>query len=46
MIVNIFQSSIAYERWLGGFMTLVAPDLQLKHRSMRSDAFTFFRATF
>jgi hypothetical protein len=46
MTVNIFQSSTAYERWLGGVMHLVAPDLRLEHKLMRKNAFTFFRATF
>jgi uncharacterized protein (DUF2252 family) len=44
--VNVFKSTAAYERWLSAFFQPVAADLKVKHRSMRSDAFTFFRATF
>jgi len=45
MTQDIHQSTVAYEAWLGGFMQPVARDLQLKHKLMRKNAFTFFRAT-
>ena len=44
--MNVFQSTVAYERWLAGFMHPIAHDLRLKHKAMRKNAFTFFRATF
>jgi uncharacterized protein (DUF2252 family) len=44
--MNIFKSTNAYERWLSGFVQPIAADLKFKHESMRSDVFTFFRATF
>jgi hypothetical protein len=43
---DIRESTAAYERWLGGHMPLVAPDLELKHERMRSAIFPFMRATF
>jgi len=46
MDMDIFQASAAYERWLAGFMKPIAHDLRAKHKAMRKDAFTFFRATF
>ena len=45
-MLNIIQSTAAYERWLGGIVEPVAEDTRLKHEVMRKDAFTFFRATF
>jgi uncharacterized protein (DUF2252 family) len=44
--MNIVESSGAYERWLSKFMQPIAADLKVKHESMRTDVFTFFRATF
>src|SRR5438034_2111565 len=44
--MNVFQSTAAYERWLSGFMKPIRRDLRLKHKLMRKNAFTFFRATF
>ena len=45
-MLNIIQSTAAYERWLGVIVEPVAEDTRLKHEVMRKDAFTFFRATF
>jgi len=44
--LNVVKSTAAYERWLSAFLPPIAADLKVKHKSMRSDAFTFFRATF
>lgn len=44
--MNIVQSTDAYERWLARFVKAIAADLKFKRESMRSDVFTFFRATF
>lgn len=44
--MNIVKSTAAYERWLSRFVQPIAADLKIKHDSMRSDAFIFFRATF
>jgi hypothetical protein len=44
--MNVVKSTVAYERWLSAFVPLIDKDLKLKHKSMRRDAFTFFRATF
>ena len=35
-----------YEAWLRGQCAVVERDLQLKHRKMRKDAFSFLRATY
>jgi len=44
--VRIAKATARYEAWLGGHLTLVAPDLRLKHRRMREDRFAFLRATY
>ena len=44
--MDIFESTIAYERWLGGHVPLRRPDLHLKHELMAADVFSFLRATF
>ena len=44
--MNVVKSTGAYERWLSKFVRPIAADLKVKHESMRSDVFTFFRATF
>ena len=36
----------SYERWLAGCVPLRPADLELKHRLMAADAFSFLRATF
>ena len=44
--MDIRAATVGYERWLGGFMRLVGPDLELKHARMREAIFPFMRATF
>jgi hypothetical protein len=36
----------SYEKWLGKQLTIIPKDLTLKHRLMKGDIFSFFRATF
>ena len=44
--MDIIESTRAYERWLAGAVPLLSADLDLKHRYMAADAFSFLRATF
>ena len=44
--MNMAKSTARYDEWLTGFMRPIASDLRSKHRMMRDDLFTFFRATF
>src|SRR5579862_5959605 len=44
--MDIFASTVAYERWLGAHVPLRRPDLHLKHELMAADVFSFLRATF
>jgi uncharacterized protein (DUF2252 family) len=44
--MDIFESTVAYERWLGAHVPLRRPDLHLKHELMAAEVFGFFRATF
>lgn len=44
--MDIYQATVAYERWLGGCVPLRRPDLHLKHELMATDVFSFLRATF
>jgi uncharacterized protein (DUF2252 family) len=44
--MKIAKATASYENWLGRHLRLVADDLALKHESMRSGAFPFFRATY
>ncbi len=39
-------STARYESWLGEHLTLVPEDLVRKHKFMKEDLFSFFRATF
>ena len=43
---DILEATRRYETWLGGFMSLVRPDIAEKHRRMRAGPFSFMRATF
>ena len=43
---NIIEATADYEKWLGRHVTIVRPDLALKHQHMAEAAFPFFRATF
>ena len=44
--MNIDEATRSYETWLATQTTVVRPDLTLKHKRMREDVFSFFRATF
>jgi Uncharacterized protein conserved in bacteria (DUF2252) len=44
--MNVVKATLRYERWLSHFLTLVKPDLRLKHQRMAESSFAFFRATF
>jgi hypothetical protein len=43
---NIVQSTLGYETWLRGHITVRETDLEQKHQFMADDIFMFFRATF
>jgi hypothetical protein len=45
-IVNIVKATRQFEAWLGRHISLVKPDLRLKHQRMAEAAFPFLRATF
>ncbi len=44
--MDIREASVTYERWLGQQLPVLRGDLDLKHRLMTADLFSFFRATF
>ena len=44
--MNIVKATARYEEWLGRHLRLLAPDLALKHKAMRSAPFPFLRATY
>jgi uncharacterized protein (DUF2252 family) len=44
--VDIREASVRYERWLTQKLPVLRGDLDLKHRLMAADQFSFFRATF
>ena len=44
--MKIQKASSRYEQWLGKQLTIVAPDLKLKHDLMASALFPFLRATY
>lgn len=44
--MNIVKATRKFENWLAHQTRLVKPDILLKHRLMRADPFSFFRATF
>ena len=44
--MNIIEATRSYETWLARLTPLVKEDLQLKHRQMRADSFSFLRATY
>src|SRR3984957_2788931 len=43
---NIVQSTLGFETWLRGHVTVRETDLEVKHQYMADDIFMFFRATF
>lgn len=44
--MDIREASATYERWLTQQLPVLRGDLDLKHRLMTADLFSFFRATF
>ena len=44
--MNIHEATTNYERWLGRQLPLLPADLELKHRRMTEDPFSFLRATY
>jgi hypothetical protein len=44
--MNFAETTAAYEKWLAKQLTLIPQDLALKHKAMKADLFSFFRATF
>jgi hypothetical protein len=44
--MNIKKATQKYEAWLGRWLRIVKPDLELKHRALAADSFRFLRATF
>src|SRR5579864_1626737 len=44
--MNIVKATQRFEEWLGHHITLVKPDLGLKHQRMAEAVFPFLRATF
>jgi hypothetical protein len=44
--MKISKATKRYENWLGKRVPLVKPDLDLKHKLMAEDSFSFMRATF
>jgi uncharacterized protein (DUF2252 family) len=44
--MDIAESTRAYEAWLARWVPLLRADLDLKHRLMADDVFSFLRATF
>jgi Uncharacterized protein conserved in bacteria (DUF2252) len=45
-IMKIRKSTRRYEEWLARELTIVAPDLELKHTQMTQSEFSFLRATY
>ena len=44
--MNIQKATQRYETWLSRHLSIIAEDLELKHREMRSLPFPFLRATY
>ena len=44
--MNIVKATRRFEEWLGYSLTLVRPDIRLKHQLMAEGVFPFLRATF
>lgn len=44
--MNIYEATKSYETWLGKLTPLLREDMQLKHREMRANEFSFLRATY
>ncbi len=46
MLMKIHRATRLYEAWLAKQIHLLPIDLALKHKTMKRDAFLFFRSTF
>jgi len=44
--LTVQEATLSYENWLGRHVTVLPPDLDLKHKAMTSEAFPFLRASF
>ena len=44
--MDIIKATRDFEKWLGGCLKIVKPDLDYKHEQMRVDPFLYFRATY
>src|SRR5262249_28245927 len=44
--MNIVESTRKYDEWLARRLVILKRDLQVKHRRMAEDPFSFLRATF
>jgi len=44
--MDVGESTRGYETWLARVVPVVRADLELKHRLMAADPFSFLRATF
>jgi uncharacterized protein (DUF2252 family) len=44
--MNIIEATRSYEAWVSRQTPLVPQDIRLKHKAMREDLFSFFRATY
>lgn len=44
--MNVVKATRQFEDWLGRRTALVKPDLRLKHKRMKEEIFSFFRATY
>jgi hypothetical protein len=44
--MNIHKATTLYEAWLAPHIRLLPADLELKHKAMAANPFSFFRATF
>ena len=44
--MDIFEATKSYESWLGRHISIVRPDLRLKHERLTENPFVFLRGTF
>ena len=44
--MNVVKATQKFETWLGDHISIVKPDLRLKHQAMAQNVFSFLRATF
>ena len=44
--MDIIESTASYEKWISKKLRIIEKDLELKHKHMAGDVFSFFRATY